>query len=292
MIISASRRTDIPAFYAQWLIHRIRAGYCTVPNPYNRHQVARISLDPAEVDAIVFWTRNPRPLFPYLHELDQRGYRYYFQFTLMDNPRVIDQANPPAAQAIRTFRALAARVGPRRVIWRYDPIVLSDQTDRDFHLNTFSRLADRLDGATERVVISLMDSYRKIQKRIDALRTQGITIASDPPPLDDLFDRLREIALSHGFTLQSCAEETPLKGIPAGKCVDDHLLAEVFGIQLDTPKDPHQREACGCVVSRDIGMYDTCLFGCQYCYATSSFERARQNYQQHDPDSPSLIRYP
>src|SRR5512135_950390 len=128
MIISASRRTDIPAFYSRWFMNRVRAGYCTVPNPFNANQVKRISLLPEEVDVIVFWTRNPRPLFPFLKELDVRGVRYYFQFTLLDNPRSIDPKTPPAESALQTFRALSEQVGPARVIWRYDPLVLSQIT--------------------------------------------------------------------------------------------------------------------------------------------------------------------
>ena len=138
MIISASRRTDIPAFYAEWFMRRIRAGYCTVPNPYNRKQVAKVSLAPDAVDVIVFWTRNPRPLLPHLAELDRCGYRYYFQYTVMDNPRAIDPKSPAADAAIKTFRELAGIVGAERIIWRYDPIVISAATPAEFHLSTYA----------------------------------------------------------------------------------------------------------------------------------------------------------
>ena len=126
MIISASRRTDIPAFYAEWFIRRIRAGYCLVPNPFNSQQVQRVSLLPEDVDAIVFWTRNPRPIFSHLAELDERGYRYCFQYTLMDNPAPIDPASPHPPASVATFRDLAHRISPQRVIWRYDPILISE----------------------------------------------------------------------------------------------------------------------------------------------------------------------
>ena len=117
-IVSASRRTDIPAFYAEWMVRRLKEGYCTVPNPFNRDQATRISLKPEDVDAIIFWTRNPRPLMPYLDELDSRGYRYYFQFTILEYPRELDLKSPPAATAVEAFRELAGRLGPGRVIWR------------------------------------------------------------------------------------------------------------------------------------------------------------------------------
>ena len=142
MIISASRRTDIPAFYAEWMVRRLKEGYCTVANPFNRNQVVRISLKPEDVDAIVFWSRNPRPLMPHLDELDSRGYRYYFQFTILGYPREIDAKSPPAATAVEAFCKLAERLGPKRVIWRYDPIVFSGLTSPAFHEENFRRLAE------------------------------------------------------------------------------------------------------------------------------------------------------
>ena len=143
MIIGASRRTDIPAFYAEWMLHRLRAGYCTVANPYNRNQVSRISLRPEDVDAIVFWTRNPRPLMRYIPELDSQGYRYYFQFTILGYPREIDHKSPPAAAAVQTFRELSERLGPTRVIWHYDPIVFTGLTPPAFHRENFSDWPNR-----------------------------------------------------------------------------------------------------------------------------------------------------
>ena len=139
MIISASRRTDIPAFYSEWMLHRLKAGYCTVANPFNRNQVSRISLRPEDVDAIVFWTRNPRPLMRYIPELDSQGYRYYFQFTILGYPREIDPKSPTAAAAVQTFHELSERLGPTRVIWRYDPIVFTGLTPPAFHRENFQR---------------------------------------------------------------------------------------------------------------------------------------------------------
>jgi hypothetical protein len=295
MIISASRRTDIPAFYANWFINRIRAGYCTVPNLFNPQQISSVSLKPEDVDVIVFWTRNPRPLFPHLEELDRRGYRYYFQYTLLDNPRLIDRKSPPLQASLKTFRELAGRVGPERVIWRYDPIVFSEVTGAQFHQHTYGRIAQALAGYTQRSVISIADIYRKAGKRLRQLAQQGVEITGyDGKPsrrFDELVRSLVRIAGENGMHIVSCAETIDLRpyGVRPGKCVDDEYIQRVFGLQVTSQKDPSQREACGCVVSRDIGMYETCLFGCQYCYATTSFERARINYDRHDPHSPSLL---
>jgi hypothetical protein len=301
MIISASRRTDIPAFYAQWFINRIRAGFCEVPNPFNRGQVSRISLLPEDVEVIVFWTRNPRPLFPYLDELDARGYRYYFQYTLLGYPLEIDLHGPAPQAALLTFRELAQRVGPGRVIWRYDPIVLTQITPPAYHRHAFARLAGLLEGCTGRSVISLMDDYPKIRGRMEEIRRQGAVLlpvtmdgmgleSGVPEWLGDLLRDLAEIARSHQMEMVSCAEEANLQslGILPGKCVDDQLIGRLFGIDVSHTKDPGQRSACGRVVSKDIGMYDSCLFGCRYCYATTSFARSRSNYLHHDPEAPSL----
>ena len=296
MIISASRRTDIPAFYADWFVNRIRAGYCIVPNPFNPNQVSRVVLGPEDVAdsirVIVFWTRNPRPLMRHLAELDARGYRYYFQYTLLDNPRPIDPYVPALDASLKTFCELADRVGPERVIWRYDPIVWSNVTGLEFHQQTYDHIARVLRGHTRRSVISLLDIYHKADKRLKGLTQQGIELAT--PNEDDLGKLIRalvETATANDMEITSCAEQIDLRpyGVRPGKCVDDEYIQQVFGVEVTHLKDPSQRPACGCVASRDIGMYDSCLFGCAYCYATSNFGRARANHAQHHPDSPSLL---
>jgi hypothetical protein len=295
MIISASRRTDIPAFYAEWFINRIQAGYCTVPNPFNRKQISRVSLHPDDVDAIVFWTRNPKPIFSYLDELDQRGYRYYFQYTLLGYPREIDVKTPSREIALETFKKLVEHVGPEHLIWRYDPIVFSQLTSAQYHIENFAQIAENLRGYTFRSVVSIMDMYAKIRKRVAAINEQGVGLVTyDGSPskrFDDLMTSFVHAAKDNGMQIQSCAEELDLTvyGIRPGKCVDDGYIRETFGIEVGHQKDPGQRKACGCVISKDIGIYDSCLFECQYCYATGNFGRAQDNYKQHNPQSPSLI---
>lgn len=295
MIISASRRTDIPAFYSRWLINRVQAGYCTVPNPFNPKQVSRISLDPADVDVIVFWTRNPAPLLSHLDWLDGMGFRYYFQYTLLDYPPQLEPNQPTLQKSLDTFRTLATRIGSDRVIWRYDPIVFSRLTGAIFHAETYQRIASELKGFTRRSVISLLDLYRKIRPRMDELEKQGFGLVDFRGHSSERFDALMKTmvksAAENGMEIVSCAEEIDLTkyGIRSGKCIDDAYVKQVFGMDVIHKKDPGQRQACGCVLSQDIGMYDTCLFGCQYCYATSNLERAQANHANHDPGSPSLV---
>ena len=295
MIISVSRRTDIPAFYAKWFINRIRAGYCTVPNPYNRDQITHVSLLPDDVDVIVFWTRNPKPLFPYLDELDQRGYQYYFQYTLLGYPRQIDTKSPPLETAIKTFQELSNCIGFRRVIWRYDPIVFSNLTGAQFHSENYAHIAGALQGYTHHSVISVMDMYKKFRVRIDQLNQQGVGVVDQDgnpsPRFDNLMNTIAQTARTNDLEIYSCSEERDLLpyGILPGKCIDDEYIEATFGIEVGHKKDPGQRKACGCVISKDIGMYDTCVFGCQYCYATRNFERSKENLASHNSESPSLM---
>jgi len=296
MIISASRRTDIPAFYTPWLMNRIRAGFCTVPNPFNRNQISCISLQPKDVDVIVFWTRNARPLLDHLPELDERGYRYYFQYTILDNPRLLDPKTPPLEQAVATLQALAERVGPQRIIWRYDPIVLSNATGVAYHLDRFTAIAEQLAGYTTRSVISVLDRYKKAKTRLQHMAKQGVVLIEEPastwPGLPSLMTGLARVAAAYGMEIASCAEEIDLTpyGVSPGKCIDNDLIFTTFGLHTNPAKDAHQRAACGCVASRDIGMYDSCLFGCQYCYATASFAQAQTHHARHDPLTSSLLQ--
>jgi len=292
LIISASRRTDIPAFYTEWFINRVRAGFCTVPNPFNPDQISNVSLAPENVDLFVFWTRNPKPLIPHLKELNARGYSYYFLYTLMDNPRILDPKSPSLEISLNTFRKLSDQIGPEKIIWRYDPIVLSNFTDIEFHKKIFAHIAASLPGYTCRCIISFVDIYRKIEGRIKSLKDSGFVLNEwNDANLPDLLSSLVDIAGNNGIEIRSCASKKDLTGfgIPAGKCIDDIYIAEIFGKKLDLKKDPSQRKNCGCVLSKDIGMYDSCLYECQYCYATTSFDRAKINYKNHDPGSGTLL---
>ena len=294
MIISASRRTDIPAFYAPWFMERLRQGYCLVPNPYDRGQIARISLAPRDVDCIVFWTRLPQGLKPYLRKLE-RGYASVFMVSLTGLPRMFEPKRPPVATAVRGILDLAAEIGPGRIVWRYDPVLLSEATPPAFHVRRFAELARSLEGATHRVKVSLFEAYRKTRPRLAALAGQGGgLLAPDEQSLRHMLRAMSQIARDHGMTVTSCAQGQALMdcGIAPGACVDASWLEEALGLRPPQVKDPAQRKECRCVASRDIGMYDTCLFGCGYCYATSSRDRALARHRTHDPRGPALLPLP
>ncbi|MEL3919744.1 DUF1848 domain-containing protein [Aeromonas enteropelogenes] len=300
MIISASRRTDIPAFYTPWWMNRIRAGFLLTRNPFNAHQISRVSLHPEEVDAIVFWTRQPAPLMGHLDELDALGHRYYFQYTLTGYPRALESRVPRPHHAIHTFCALSDRVGANRVIWRYDPILLCNLVSLIEHKRLFYKIAALLAGKTHRVVISVVDLYKKTEKNLNAveglivhdlLGTEWGQAPEHHEALDELAAFMAQTAARFDMTIETCAEAVDLAhlGIPHGKCIDDQLIQALFGRRVDGRKDPGQREACGCVKSIDIGAYNTCLHGCTYCYATYSQSAVIKNRQRHDPQSPFLI---
>jgi hypothetical protein len=290
MLISASRRTDIPAFYAKWLLARLRAGFCEVANPFNAAQVTRVSLLPSDVDALVFWTRDPRPMLPLLPEIRAMGHQPFFLFTLMDNPRALDPKCPGPDVSIPAFAALAEAL-PGRITWRYDPLVITDKTPPDWHRRTFEGLCARLAGLTDRVAVSFLEPYRKIAGRLRALAEDGyaVTRLEDEAAVALLRD-LRDMAAARGMALATCCQPEVFAqaGIPPARCLDPDWIEARSGVRLARQKDPHQRPGCGCAPSKDIGAYDRCLFGCRYCYATTSFDRARERFARHDPEAPSL----
>ncbi|HZD56115.1 MAG TPA: DUF1848 family protein, partial [Anaerolineales bacterium] len=225
----------------------------------------------------------------------REGYCYYFLITVLDYPRAIDAQGPSLKASLKTFQMLSDQIGPQRVIWCYDPILLTQATGVQFHLRAFARIAQALRGYTRTCKISLITLYPKLGERLQNLAEQGFQISDgrqkSGPRLVEILTAVAEVARENGIQIQSCAETLDLHpfGIHPGKCIDDQLIQRTFNLPVNSQKDPYQREACGCITSKDIGMYDTCLFGCQYCYATRSFAQSRINYQNHDPGSPSLI---
>lgn len=292
MIISASRRTDIPAFYHRWFMNRIRDGFLLTRNPFNANQISRVSLKPQDVDVIVFWTRNPSKLLHELPELDRLGYRYYFQYTITGYPRKIEKAVPKPSMAIETFSQLSNLIGKNKVIWRYDPILISNQVDINEHKRLFLKIATLLAGKTERVVISFSDFYKKTEKNLGVLENFSYSdITKNKEQLLELSSFMYDVANKNGMTIRSCAEHVDISsaGVEHGKCIDDALINKLFGLSINGEKDKGQREECGCVRSIDIGMYNTCLHECTYCYATFSQKNVINNKRKHDENSPFLI---
>lgn len=285
MILSVSRRTDIPAFYSEWFFNRIKEGFVYVRNPMNIHQVSRIKLSPDVIDCIVFWSKNPRPMLNRLHELD--GYMYYFQFTINTYDMGIEQNVPTKNGIIETFKELASRIGPERVIWRYDPIILSENITLDYHIRYFEEIARRLQGHTKTCVISFLDLYKKTERNLKNTSARELTESE----MIKIATHISLIAHRYGITVQSCAEKIELNciSIRHGHCIDNVLIEDLLGVKLVVSKDKNQRSECGCVQSIDIGEYNTCSHNCKYCYANFNGQRVHEKVRLHDPNSPLLI---
>lgn len=266
MIISASRRTDIPSYYHKWLLKRLHEEFVYVRNPMNYNQVSKVSLSKEDVECIVFWTKNPWPLMQDLDLL--KDYNYYFQFTLTSYGSQIERHLPPKKEIVPIFKKLASTIGKEKVIWRYDPVLLSEDIDVTHHLQSFELLASKLKSSTNKCVFSFLEGYPKIQKRI---RDAGVH-TPDHSESYKLAKAFSDISQSYGIELATCSETLDLSsiGIKRNKCIDDELIRNVFGFSGHPPKDANQRESCGCVKSIDIGAYSTCKHGCVYCYANHS----------------------
>lgn len=284
MILSVSRRTDIPAFYSDWFIKRLKEGYVCVRNPMYPKQVSRIELNPDTVDVIVFWSKNPKVMLSKLDALNE--YEFYFQYTLNPYGKDIETNLPLIEERIQTFIDLSEQIGKDRVIWRYDPILITNEIGVEFHIDMFDKIASLLKNHTTSVVISILDNYQKIRKRMEAINSFSIT----PSEIEQIAVAFKKISYMYGLKISSCAEDIDLRpfGINPGKCIDDQLISKLLGQQISIPKDKNQRGVCGCVESIEIGAYNTCLHNCKYCYANYDEEAVEERYRQHDVNSPFL----
>ncbi len=285
MILSVSRRTDIPNYYSDWFLNRLKEGCLYVRNPMNAHQISEISLWPDVVDCIVFWTKNPAPMIGRLDELGE--YPFYFQFTLTGYGADIESGVPHKKNVmIPVFQKLAEKIGRERVIWRYDPIFFNHRYTPEYHRRAFSQIAHALNGYTDRCVISFVDIYAKNKTKLEALQMSDI---EDGEKLA-FAAGIRRIAEENGMEMVCCAEQMELAqcGIRRGSCIDRELIEKLTGCRIRAGKDRNQREQCGCIESVEVGTYDTCRNGCQYCYAVDGRRGGARQAVLYDPDSPLL----
>lgn len=330
VIISASRSTDIPAFYADWFIKRLKLCYCAWYNPFNQQKMY-ISFKNCKV--VVFWTKNPKPLMPYLYELDKRGIHYYFQYTVNDYEAEGFEPNVrPLTERIETFKQLSEAIGKERVIWRFDPLVVTPQLSTRDLLKKIWNVGNQLKGYTEKLVFSFIDinGYRKVQNNLvkETPFFDKETVGNwefNVEQMNEIADGLvkcRERWASEGWNLSlaTCGEQIDLEKyhIEHNRCIDSELMKRLwsddqellyylyygkmpetdslFGLDFSQPplseqklKDKGQRKVCGCMISKDIGMYNTCRHLCVYCYANTSKELVMRNKDKHSDDSESII---
>lgn len=329
VIFSASRSTDIPAFYAKWFFNRLAKGYCVWYNPFNAQQKMYISFKNCKV--IVFWTKNPEPIIPYLPELDKRGIHYYFQVTLNDYEHEGFEPNVPSlAKRVETFKKLSSLIGKERVIWRFDPMIVTPRLTPRMLLTKVWHIGNELKRYTNKLVFSFVDvkAYRKVQNNLvketpyytkENVEQAEMTEAQRTEIVEGLV-KLREIWKQDGWDLEmaTCAEEVDLDkyGISHNRCIDGELMKRIFADDKElvyylhtlkwpekdmfgelppipqkskNVKDTGQRKICGCMVSKDIGMYNTCRHFCVYCYANTSKEAVLRNKDKHNDECESII---
>lgn len=285
MILSVSRRTDIPNYYSDWFFNRIKEGYLYVRNPINIHQISKIDLSPEVIDCIVFWTKNPENMMKRLEELKE--YKYYFQFTLTGYGKDVEPGLPDKRrELIPTFQRLSEKIGKDKVIWRYDPILINQKYTMEYHLRAFEKIAGSLSGYTEKVVISFVDLYQKTKRNTVDLNMQQIT---DKDMLR-LAEKLAYISKKNKLMIESCAEQMELQemGVVYGSCIDQRLLERIIGCRLQGGKDKNQRKECGCFESIEVGAYNTCQNGCKYCYANFNNEKVKRKAERYDAKAPLL----
>ena len=298
VVLSASRATDVPAFYAEWFMNRIRAGYFRWTNPFRPTQVQTVST--AKVRAIVFWSKHPAGIWRHLDELDRRGLHYYFQYTLNDyGAEGFEPRLPPLEERLGLFRRLADRLGPERMVWRLDPLLRTDKLGVPELLERADRLAATLAGRVRRLVFSFADieGYPGVRRKLARAGIAAREFRRDE--MEEFARGLADVGRARGLELATCAEEIDLaaSGIAHGRCVDGELLAkpwpddaalmEFLGSRA-ARKDPGQRTACGCLASKDVGRYRTCPHGCAYCYANGTDAEAERNFRAHRPEAESL----
>lgn len=290
MIISASYRTDIPAFYGDWLLRRLAAGYCGVVNPYNA-SVRRVSLAPDDVDGFVLWTKNLAPMLDRLPTIIQMGHVFTVQYSVTGYPRELELSVTGAEKAVGHIKLVSERFGRRSVVWRYDPILITDLTPVDWHVENFASLAAALRGVVDEVVVSFAHFYQKTKRNLDAsARTNGFRFR-DPPDEEKraVLSRLFEIAESEDIRLTVCAQPALIPpGAEASRCVDLDRLSDLRG-RIVRDRASGNRPGCDCAQSIDIGDYDTCPHGCVYCYAVRHRALARRHHREHDPDGEFLV---
>ena len=288
-ILSVSRRTDIPAFYADWFMQRVTEGFAGVVNPF-AGQRYRVSLKPEDVCCLVFWSKDFSPFAGSLEVLDRLGYRFYFNYTVTGLPGIFE-SKVDKARALGTLKLLSERYSPAHVTWRFDPIVISTISNADFYLETFERLARELEGFVERCTFSFVTEYGKVKRNFRELeQTTGVAVID--PGQDakiDLANKLADIAAGYGMTMHSCCGNYLVGArIQRAHCVDGALIERLFYPEGFSYQGKPTRPECGCSESVDIGTYDTCPHGCAYCYANANKAVAQKALERHEPDSAFL----
>lgn len=283
MILHTGNRTDIPAYYSKWFVNRLSEGVVCVRNPYNPTAITKYRLDPEVVDMIVFCTKNPAPLLPYMGML--KSYGQYWYVTITPYGADIEPHVPPKEKVMEDFKGLSSRLGVAKVGWRYDPIFLSEKYTLERHIADFEAMASNLAGYTDTCVISFIDLYQKVVKNFPEVKE----VAKEEKVA--LVKAFVEIGRKYGMTIKTCGEgeEWESYGVDCSGCMTQEVYERALGCGIQVPKTKGARTECGCILGGDIGAYNTCGHLCRYCYANYDEKTVKDNMRNHDPKSPLLI---
>ena len=283
MIIQTGNRTDIPAFYPEWFANRLREGYVLVRNPFNPVQVTKYRFDPSIVDLIVFCSKNPGPMLPYMNLL--KPYKQYWFISITPYGRDIEPNVPEKELVIDTFCSLSKIVGPECMCWRYDPILVDQEWTVSRHIDAFSSMCEKLEGRTYTCVISFIDLYEKVWRNFPEARTVPFDVQMH------LTKALVKIAARHQMIIKPCGEDPRLAsaGADLSGCMTLKTFETAVGQNLTLPPNPGNRKECSCYITNDIGQYNTCGHLCRYCYANADITTVKNNMLRHDPSSPLLV---
>ena len=286
MIIHTGMRTDIPAFYTPWLLGRLQEGFVLVRSPYDPQTLTRYDLSPSLVDLLCLCSKNPAPLLDHMDAL--KRYETYWHVTITPYGPEIEPGLPDKRNVIRTFQELSRKVGPDRVVWRYDPIFVDEVYTEGRHLEAFAKMARALEGYTRVCIISFIDLYAKVRRNFPQVREV------ETRQRIELGREMVRIAAGCGMTLRTCSEGDELAawGADCRGCMTREVYEQALGRRLIFPRQSSGRKGCACWLGADIGAYDSCGHFCRYCYANSSRENVLRNRKMHDPASPLLIGYP
>ncbi len=284
MILHTGNRTDIPAFYSKWFAGRLSEGYVLVRSPYNPSIVTRYEINKEVVDLMVFCTKNPAPMFPYMEMISQ--YNQYWFVTITPYGKEIEPGIKDKKQILNAFRHLSSIVGSNNICWRYDPIFIDNTYTIPYHTHAFEKMCRLLSGYTKTCVISFLDIYQKVKRNFPEANEVSIQ--------DKLLlgKALIDIGKKYNIKIKTCAEGTLLAdlGADCSGCMTQEVFEEAIGSKLILPKGyKSSRKECSCILSSDIGAYDTCAHLCRYCYANNNAKAVMRNIKLHDPTSPLLV---
>ena len=282
MIINTGTRTDIPAFFHKWFLKRIEEGFVLTRNPYNK-EIYKYNFNPDTVDCLCFCSKNPRPLIKNLDKLDD--YRQFWFVTINPYDSDVEVNVPKCRNVIKTFKRMSDNLGSNCVSWRYDPIFITEKYSLDFHIEKFEMMASELSGYVSDCTISFIDLYKKVIRNFPEAREVN---TDERLVIGENFARIAE---KYDIQMKTCVEGTLLDqfGFDSTGCMTQQVLEKAIGNTLKVPKGKYRIRDCNCLMGRDIGVYNTCMHGCRYCYANSNMKLVKRNQKLHNPDSPLLI---